>query len=124
MDGMKATEQGELGASGRERGHGGQWSGAARDGWDFWIPGGPREVPKAQGKRTNGSARRRKEKGDRLHRWEHRGVQVGSVNMAGLSLFKLFLILETHDFDVLCVQETWLKQSGVTLHVPGYVVYE
>jgi exonuclease III len=34
------------------------------------------------------------------------------------------MILETNAVDVLCVQETWLKQSTVKLDIPGYQVYE
>ncbi len=39
-------------------------------------------------------------------------------------MFKLFLLLEMHTIDVLCVQETWLPPSNVALQVPGYNVYE
>ena len=41
-----------------------------------------------------------------------------------MSLFKLQMILESHKTDVLCVQETWLQKSTVTLDIPGYQVYE
>ncbi len=30
----------------------------------------------------------------------------------------------TRDSDVLCLQETWLTQSAVTLDIPGYQVFE
>jgi hypothetical protein len=87
-------EQGAQGGRGRgDGGHGGQRSGQE---------GGK------QGKRTNGSARVRKQKGERLVRWESSGFNVGCINIAGISLFKLYLLLETHKLDVLCVQETWL----------------
>jgi exonuclease III len=59
-----------------------------------------------------------------MHRWESTGLMVGSINIRGASLFKLFLILEQHTLDVLCIQETWLAQSTVQLQVPGFVVYE
>ncbi len=39
-------------------------------------------------------------------------------------MFKLFLLLEMHAIDILCVQETWLPPSNVSLQVPGYNVYE
>jgi exonuclease III len=34
------------------------------------------------------------------------------------------MILDTYQIDVLCIQETWLKASTVTLDIPGYQVYE
>jgi exonuclease III len=49
---------------------------------------------------------------------------VGNINIAGISLFKLYMILQTHTLDVLCVQETWLKPSTVKLDIPGYQVFE
>ena len=49
---------------------------------------------------------------------------MGNINIAGLSLFKLYMILQTHTLDVLCVQETWLKPSTVKLDIPGYQVFE
>jgi exonuclease III len=70
--------------------------------------------------RTNGSARLKKLKNTRLDRWAKRGLNVGSMNIAGVSMFKLFMILETHTLDVLCLQETWLTTSNVQLNIPGY----
>jgi exonuclease III len=52
------------------------------------------------------------------------GLAVGSFNCAGASLFKLKTIIDIHDFDILCIQETWLQQSSVKLDIPGYLVYE
>jgi exonuclease III len=49
---------------------------------------------------------------------------VGNINIAGISLFKLYMILQTHTLDVLCVQETWLKPSTAKLDIPGYQVFE
>ncbi len=49
---------------------------------------------------------------------------MGNINIAGISLFKLYMILHTHTLDVLCVQETWLNPSTVKLDIPGYQVYE
>ena len=49
---------------------------------------------------------------------------MGNINIAGISLFKLYMILQTHTLDVLCVQETWLKPSTVKLDIPGYQVFE
>jgi exonuclease III len=51
-------------------------------------------------------------------------MAVGSINIAGLSLFKIYMLLEFHDLDVLCVQETWLPASNIALQVPGYHVFE
>ena len=49
---------------------------------------------------------------------------VGSVNVAGFSLFKLFLLLTRYPFDVLCLQEMWLPPSKVKPCIPGYNLYE
>jgi exonuclease III len=49
---------------------------------------------------------------------------VGSINIAGLSLFKLYMILKTHTIDILCVQETWLKPSTEKIDIPGYQFFE
>jgi hypothetical protein len=75
-------------------------------------------------KRTNGSARLKKNKTDRLQRWKTQGITVGSINIAGVSLFKLHMILESNPIDILCLQETWLPASTVKLEVPGYQVVE
>jgi hypothetical protein len=53
--------------------------------------------------RTNGSARKKKEKSSRLNRWTNMGLNIGSINIAGISMFKLWMILETHVIDVLCI---------------------
>jgi exonuclease III len=34
------------------------------------------------------------------------------------------MILESNNIDLLCVQETWLQNSTVTLDIPGYQVHE
>ena len=52
------------------------------------------------------------------------GLNIGSINIAGVSLFKLKMILDTYTIDVLCIQDTWLKSSTVKLDIPGYQVYE
>jgi exonuclease III len=52
------------------------------------------------------------------------GINVGNVNIAGVSLYKLYMLLETHTLDILCLQETWMSQSTVKLDIPGYQVYE
>jgi hypothetical protein len=53
--------------------------------------------------RTNGSARLRKNKSSRLSRWAITGINVGSLNIAGISMYKVFMLLESHTFDVLCL---------------------
>jgi hypothetical protein len=53
--------------------------------------------------RTNGSARMKKEKTIRLNRWAKMGINIGSINIAGISMFKLFMLLEAHTLDVLCL---------------------
>ena len=58
---------------------------------------------KARGKRSNGSVRVCRCKGQHLQRWEQRGIAVGSVNIAGVSMYKLFMLLEMHALDILCV---------------------
>ena len=74
--------------------------------------------------RTCGSSRRR---GRRLayarHLGEH-GLTVLSLNVAGVSAFKLFMLLEKVRADVLCLQETWLSRGADILPVPGYHWYE
>ena len=58
-------------------------------------------------------------------RWANQGIKVGSINIAGLSYFKLFLLLEVHNFDVLCLQETWLVGEHIEpFDIPGYSIYE
>jgi hypothetical protein len=75
---------------------------------------------KAKRNRTNGSARKRKIKTERMNRWQHSGINMGSINIAGVSLYKIFMLLEMHTLDVLCLQETWLTESTVPLNIPGY----
>jgi hypothetical protein len=75
---------------------------------------------KTKRNRTNGSARQRKTKTDRINRWQQAGINIGSINIAGVSLYKIFMLLESHTLDVLCLQETWLPESTVPLNIPGY----
>ena len=51
-------------------------------------------------------------------------MSVCSANVAGVSYFKLFLLLERHNLDIICLQELWLPASRAALQVPGYHVYE
>jgi hypothetical protein len=54
-------------------------------------------------KRTNGSARLQRKKTERLTRWENTGLNVGSINIAGISLLKVYMLTELHMLDVLCI---------------------
>lgn len=47
-----------------------------------------------------------------------------SWNCAGLTLYKLFLLLEYTRADVICLQETWLPTGGTFPDIPGYTVLE
>ena len=50
---------------------------------------------------------------------------MGSVNIAGVSYFKVLLLLDLHALDVLCLQETWLVgQNKQELDIPGYTTLE
>ena len=47
------------------------------------------------------------------------------MNIRGLTHEKLFLLLSVHDFDVLCIQETWLRSPAQEeFSVPGFHVSE
>jgi exonuclease III len=59
-----------------------------------------------------------------MTRWENTGLNVGSINIAGLSLLKVYMLTELHLLDVLCIQETWLTASTTKLAIPGYQVFE
>ena len=52
------------------------------------------------------------------------GLTIVSVNVAGVSAFKLFVLLEKVSADVICLQETWLRAGTEVLPVPGYRWYE
>ena len=82
---------------------------------------------RSRGKRNNGSKRKAKVK---LHRagtvqsWLRDGFKMCSINCAGISAFKIFLLLEQHQPDLLCLQETWLVGSFGAPLVDGYTWYE
>jgi exonuclease III len=59
-----------------------------------------------------------------MTRWENTGLNIGSINIAGISLLKVYMLTELHQLDVLCIQETWLTSSTTQLNIPGYQVYE
>ena len=74
--------------------------------------------------RANGS--RRKPQGTRtpIKRWTYEGIKIGSVSIRGLTLLKLFLVLEIEDLDVICVQETWMEAGAQVPAIPGFKVLE
>jgi exonuclease III len=49
---------------------------------------------------------------------------VVSLNVAGVSAFKLFLLLEQVSADIICLQETWLAFGTDVLPIPGYNWHE
>ena len=53
--------------------------------------------------RNNGSRRKPNGTSTPLKRWNEEGIKIGSVNLRGLTLLKVFLLREIEDLDVLCV---------------------
>ncbi len=50
---------------------------------------------------------------------------MGSLNIAGISDYKLRILQEVHNFDVLCLQETWLTGAvGNELQAEGFTFVE
>ena len=74
--------------------------------------------------RTNGSRRRTQQPSQFMERWQSKGINIGSVNIRGLTFLKLFLLLEQEEVDVLCVQETWIAEGTPAPTMPGYQVVE
>ena len=80
---------------------------------------------KKSGKRNNGSKRKRAQRRVNRQRWASFGIKVGSINIAGASYFKYYLLQCTHEFDILCLQETWLLgQPAGEIDIPGFRVLE
>jgi exonuclease III len=46
------------------------------------------------------------------------------MNVAGISYYKLFLLLEQYHFDILCLQETWLAKEAIKPNIPGFNLIE
>ena len=46
------------------------------------------------------------------------------MNVRGLSYLKLLLILDQTDFDILCLQETWIATQADPSQLKGYRLYE
>ena len=49
---------------------------------------------------------------------------MGSINVRGLSYLKLLLIMDQANFDVLCLQETWIADAADPPQLKGYKLYE
>ena len=80
-----------------------------------------------KGKRTNGSKRRAKRthaRPPKWQSWQQQGITIATLNIAGLTLAKLFLLLAQHSPDVLCLQETWLTPTAEAPTVTGYRLLE
>ena len=76
-------------------------------------------------KRNRGSRRQRVKRRVQRERWATQGVKVGSVNIAGAKDLKIELLFATHQFDILCLQETWLVgEQQAELTYPGFTVLE
>ena len=52
------------------------------------------------------------------------GIKIGSVNLRGLTLMKLFILREIEDLDVLCIQETWIEPGAQVPAIPDFKVVE
>ena len=52
------------------------------------------------------------------------GIKIGSLNIQGLNYFKLYLLLQQQDLDIICIQETWLSGETMTPHLEGYNLLE
>ena len=77
-----------------------------------------------QPSRNLGSRRERAKKHARLARWNASGLTMGSANVRGLNEEKLEMLHSRLDWDVLCLQETWLDPGARPLACPGYQVVE
>ena len=47
-----------------------------------------------------------------IKRWQTKGITVGSMNVRGLTYLKLLLLMHLDDFDVLCLQDTWIAEHA------------
>ena len=63
-------------------------------------------------KRTNGSRRKPNDKPKTIQRWLKQGITIGSMNVRGLSYLKLLVLMDHNDFDILCLQETWIADQA------------
>jgi exonuclease III len=49
---------------------------------------------------------------------------IGSMNVRGLTYLKLIVILEQGEFDILCLQETWVEEPAEPPQLKGYKLLE
>ena len=61
---------------------------------------------------------------ERLLRWKNEGMSIGSINIAGISNIKIYMLLEVHNLDILCIQETSLAPAALPPILAGYPVIE
>ncbi len=59
-----------------------------------------------------------------MQRWQNSGITVGSINVRGLSYLKLVALMEQDEFDVLCIQETWMAEPADPPLLEGYKLLE
>jgi hypothetical protein len=59
-----------------------------------------------------------------VKRWEKEGIKIGTVNIRGLTMLKMFLLGDIENIDVLCAQETWMEYGALMPSIPGYKVVE
>jgi exonuclease III len=59
-----------------------------------------------------------------MQRWQNSGITVGSINVRGLSYLKLVALMEQDEFDVLCIQETWMAEPTDPPLLKGYKLLE
>jgi hypothetical protein len=74
--------------------------------------------------RANGSRRKQRKTHTPIKRWITEGIKIGSVNIRGLTLMKIFLIIDIEALDVICFQETWLAEGAQIPAIPGFKVVE
>ena len=75
-------------------------------------------------KRNTGSRRQRRKRQIRISRWQQEGITIGTLNIGGLTYFKLYLLMEFHELDILCLQETWILDHAPPPSIPGYQLVE
>ncbi len=75
-------------------------------------------------KRSNGSRRKPNNQPKLIKRWLCQGINIGSINVRGLSYLKLLLILDQAEFDILCLQETWVAAQAEPPIIKGYKIIE
>jgi exonuclease III len=75
-------------------------------------------------KQSNGSRRKPNSKPKLIQQWLYQGVKSGSIDVGGLSYLKLLLLLDQAEFDILCLQETWVAAQADPPLLKGYKLVE